>query len=427
MQNSNIKTFLFGIYFILSLAPIGIETSSLLNKLEDIKSIFNLFRLIIPVFLFLSLSFFIKKLNLLKFRTIFFILIYFIVIFITTILNLQNSNEIHKLLLPFYCINYIFLILLVLNTNDLKKKFNNFIFLQFIIITTLATFSLFQFFSSFVNLNLSDLYNLKVENNFYNQNSNGLSRILLVISLFILLMNKKNKYLYLSCIIINTIIIILQSKLVLFFLCLFFFIKFFFSKEKIKEKIQEILVTIIIPLLITFFLSAINTINHSSKMRLIVEVKEDISKEYLDKTLDLKILKGFKTRIEAWKEILNNSKKPLFGHGSQADKYLTNNLPKHTQLASNSFIYAYACAGLIGIVSLAIIYYKVIQLLLRKTFFNKTRNKFNNLQLFYITVLCFLMLRSIVENSFALWGLDFILLINCYFGLKNISFKKKLI
>jgi len=125
----------------------------------------------------------------------------------------------------------------------------------------------------------------------------------------------------------------------------------------------------------------------------------------LRKTLDIKISRGFKTRIKAWKEILNNSKKHLIGHGSLADKYLTNNLPKHTQLASNSFIYAYTCSGLIGIISLAIIYYNAIQLLIRKTFFNRTRNKFNYLQLFYIIILCFLILRSIVENGFALWGI----------------------
>lgn len=423
MQNSKIKTLLFGTYFILSLAPIGIETSILSSNLEGAKDIFNSFRLIIPIFIFITLIIFIvKNLNTWELKNIFFIFIYFIVIFLTTLLNLENYYEIHeiqKLLLPFYCINYVFLILVALNTKNIGEKFNSFIFLQFIIITTIAIFSLLSFFSSFINLSLPDMYNLKVENSFYNQNSNGLSRILLVISLFIFLINKRNKYLFFSCSVINTALVLLQSKVVLLYLFLFILTKVFFEKNTIREKIKNIFLILAFPVLIAFFTNSINTTNKGSDIRIITETKRDIAKGYSREILDLTVLTSLKVRIETWKIILKNSKKPLVGYGSQADKSITKNLPQHTQLAANSFIYAYACAGLIGIFSLIIIYYNIIRLILKTFILNKFKDKINNLQLFYVAILLFLIFRSFFENSFALWSIDFILMVNCYVGYRK--------
>ena len=359
-------------------------------------------------------------------------MIFFILLFIpyssfslkSLLFNLESSNDVQKLLLPFYCINYIFLCLVTFNTANIKNKFNNFFFLQFVIITIVTLFSLSQFLSFFINFSLPDLYSLKIENSFYNQNSNGLSRVLLIISLFIFLMNKKNKYFYLSCLIVNTIIILLQSKLVLFSLFSFTLLKIFWEKNIIKEKMKDVFFILLIPLLITFFISTINVSKDGPKMRLITQTKSDIGSSSSNQILDLAIFSGLKTRIDTWKVILKNSEKPLAGYGSQADKYLTRNLPKHTQLAANSFIYAYACAGMIGIISLIIIYYNIIKLLLRTIFLIKSRSKFNGLKLFYFAILCFLIFRSIFENSFVVWGVDFVLMINCYFGLKNILSRK---
>jgi len=422
MPNSNLKLILFGCCFILSLAPIGLET----DISWKISNLLNLFRLFIPILICLVLLiFYYKKLMLKKFKDNFFIFIYFLIIFIATLLNLQNFKDINKLLLPFYCVNYIFLSLLTLNIHNPKKNFNKFIFLQFIIITGLTTFTLLNFFYSFLNLNLPDFYNLKIENNFYNQNSNGLSRILLIISLFIFFINKKNNYLYFSCLIINTLIFLLQSKLVIFFLFFLILGKILFEKTLIKKKTKQILYILAFPILISFFISTMNVNEASTKMRFMQEIKGDLVNMHLNKKIDLKIFTGLKTRIDTWKEILNNSKKPLIGYGSQADKNLTKNLPSHTQLASNSLIYSYACSGLLGVITLIIIYYNLLKLLCKVVIFNKIKNKLNNLQIFYVVVLFFLIIRSIVENSFALWGIDFILMVNSYLALKN-SFNRKI-
>ena len=128
MQDTNFNKVIFGSYFILSLAPIGIETSILLNNFENSTSFFNLFRLIVPFFIFLTLFFSLKKLNIAEFKGAFFLFFFFIAVFASTLFNLESSNDVQKLLLPFYCINYIFLCLVTFNTANIKNKFNNFFF-----------------------------------------------------------------------------------------------------------------------------------------------------------------------------------------------------------------------------------------------------------------------------------------------------------
>jgi hypothetical protein len=418
MENSNIKALIIGSYFILSIAPIGIETSILLSNSSDLVNIINLFRLIIPIFIFLSFFiFFRKKLNIKNFQTNVFILFYFITIFLSTLLNIESFNEAHKLLLPFYCINYIFLVTYISNVNYIKKKINKIIAIQFIIIIIINLFSLLKFFSIFVNLNITDLYDLTIKNSFYSQNSNGLSRIILIVSLYIFLVNKKNFYYYFSCLLLNTILFLLQSKLSLFFLIFFIFSKVFLEKNTIYRKIKNILFILAIPMVMSFVLSALNSTDKDSQMRLVKEISIDFKKEELNSLLDLRMLASTKGRIDAWKVMIENSEKPVIGYGSQGDRNLAKKLETNSQLASNAFVYALICSGFIGFFFLIVFYYKLIKLLFVNNFLK------NNLTFFYFTILIFLIIRSIFENSFSLWGIDFIIAINCYLGFRNMHLK----
>ena len=147
MPNSNLKLILFGSCFIFSLAPIGIETSILYNDFDGFNNIFNFFRLAIPILIFFLLIFYYlkKKLNIDYLGGIFYLLLYYIVILLSTLISLFNFkeefkslNEVHRVLLPFYCINYIYLICIFFNITKIKKSFNKFTFLQFIIVTFVA-------------------------------------------------------------------------------------------------------------------------------------------------------------------------------------------------------------------------------------------------------------------------------------------------
>jgi hypothetical protein len=72
MPNSNLKLILFGSFFLLILAPIGIETSFLYNEFVGLNNIFNFFRLTIPILimLYFFLNIFPQKLMLLMFLNI---------------------------------------------------------------------------------------------------------------------------------------------------------------------------------------------------------------------------------------------------------------------------------------------------------------------------------------------------------------------
>jgi len=432
MPNSNLKLILFGSFFLLILAPIGIETSFLHNEFVGLNNIFNFFRLTIPILIFFLLIFYYlkNKSNMNYLSGIFYLLLYYIAISVSTLLSLFNFkeefksfNEVHKVLLPFYCINYIFLAFICFNLIEIKKNFNKFIFLQFITITIVAIYSLIKFFYLFINFNLPDLYNLTIENQFYNQNSNGLSRILLIISLFIFFINKKNNYYYLSCLLINTILFLLQSKLILIFLIFITLYKTFLENIKIKNKIKDIFFILIVPIILTLAISFANNNSNNQKIRLVEQIKIDITKKNSDVILDLNIFNSLKARIDTWKLIIKNSEKPIIGYGSQGDRYLAKEMPKHTSLASNSFIYAYASSGVIGATLLLIFYIYLIKLVCKENFFRKIQSQENNIKAFYSVILFFLIIRSIFENSFSLWGIDFIIMVNCYLGLRNINLK----
>jgi len=433
MPNSNLKLILLSSCFILSLAPIGIETSILYNNFDGFNNIFNFFRLTIPILIFFLLIFYYlkKKVNIDYLDGIFYLLLYCTVILLSTLINLFNFkeefksfNEVHKVLLPFYCMNYIFLTCIFFNLGTIKKNFDKIIFLQFIIITLVTIYTLLKFFYLFINSNLPDLYNLTIENQFYNQNSNGLSRILLIISLFIFFINKKNNYYYMSCLLINTTLFLLQSKLVIFFLIFLILYKTFLEKIEIKNKIKNIFFILIMPIVLTF---AINFTNNNDSnyqnIRLVQQIKIDIIKKKTDEILDLNIFNSLDARLGTWKAIVQNSENPIIGYGSQGDRYLAKDLPKHTSLAANSFIYAYASSAVIGVALLLIFYIYLIKLVFKENFLKKKQNDENNIKSFYFTILIFLVIRSIFENSFSLWGIDFIIMVNCYLGLRNTHLK----
>jgi hypothetical protein len=433
MPNTNLKLILFGSCFILSLAPIGIEASILYNDFDGFNNIFNFFRLTIPILIFFLLIFYYlkKKLNIDYLGGIFYLLLYYIVILLSTLISLFNSkeefkslDEVYKVLLPFYCINYISLICIFFNITKIKKNFNKFIFLQFIIITIIAIYTLLKFIYLFTNSNLADLYNLTIENQFYNQNSNGLSRILLIISLFIFLVNQKNNYNYMSCLLINTTLFLLQSKLILFFLIFFILYKTYLEKIGIKNKIKNIFFILIIPIVLTFAISFQN-INDSNyqNIRLLEQIKNDIVKKKSDEVLETKFFNSLKARLDTWKLIVQNSENPVIGYGSQGDRYLAKDMPKHRSLAANSFIYAYASSGVIGVSLLLIFYIYLIKLVFKENFLKKKPNDENNIKSFYFIILIFLIIRSIFENSFSVWGIDFIIMVNCYLGLRNTHLK----
>ena len=108
-------------------------------------------------------------------------------------------------------------------------------------------------------------------------------------------------------------------------------------------------------------------------------------------------------RYTDWTKLFNNfnyNDYLLFGYGSQGDRYLIN------QTASNGFIYAFVSSGIIGfffyIIFLLIILTNSIKYLFNRRI--KDTTSFSSL-----VILILLLIRSLIESSFAVFGIDFIL------------------
>ena len=132
-------------------------------------------------------------------------------------------------------------------------------------------------------------------------------------------------------------------------------------------------------------------------------------------------------RIALWKRSIDLviKKKLYLGFGPQADRYLLSERaledgmnPAWGNNSSNAIIYSILSAGLVGLIFILIVYLNVIILLFR-TLFRKRLKPMSFFTAFNISVLTFLVLRSLFENSFTTFGIDFILFIISYYYLKE--------
>ena len=119
-------------------------------------------------------------------------------------------------------------------------------------------------------------------------------------------------------------------------------------------------------------------------------------------------------RLNIWKQIVNHNKSSttnlIIGFGPMSDRYLVK------ENASSSLMYMLISTGLLGLISylllLASIGVKIINIILKNNF----KNYFLNSMLL---LMIFLTLRSLVENSFTIIGLDFYLFLIAFYYLNN--------
>jgi len=111
-------------------------------------------------------------------------------------------------------------------------------------------------------------------------------------------------------------------------------------------------------------------------------------------------------RIGDWKGIIFENQKKFFGNGVQGDRLLIN------QSASNGLMYAYASGGIFGLLimilfSLLVFYYSI-------TLFIKSSNKKMSL-LTEITkyTIIILLIRSVFETGYGVFGIDLIIFVLC--------------
>ena len=114
-------------------------------------------------------------------------------------------------------------------------------------------------------------------------------------------------------------------------------------------------------------------------------------------------------RVDDWKDLIiqfyNKGDNLIFGYGAQGDRYLIN------QTASNGTLYALSSSGVVGLLFFLTFSIAAGLHILKYFFKNRKNNPINHLSIFILLIIG---VRSLIESSYALFGVDFILFYMSY-------------
>ena len=353
---------------------------------------------------------------------------------IISLILCDNSN--YNILYPVQMIN---LCLFLNYINHTKSKYLN-EYLYFFLAVLLIPFLL---------MHLHRIYLFLFENIFFYGHypkslefidvarSSGLARTALVYIIFFYFFYEYSKRLifkYLNIIFFIPIIFFYQSRAILLIYLIFILLinlRILFAFNSRKKILKNISQYIVIPLLISFIFMNFNPIYFNASINKInkflpffnnkkVVINIDENKQDL-KTIPTYIRKKhndiYSGRLDDWKEIIKKTNRNfILGYGPQADRYLI------SQTSSNFAVYIFSSSGILGIIcTLPSIFIFIIYVLkfLKHIFYN---NLLNPKLLFCFFLLILFAIRSIVETSFAVFSIDFVLfIISCLIFENNIK------
>ena len=394
-----------------------------------------------------------------------FFLIYIIGLFIGSLINplgfsyhINKQNQIYWL----FCNSAVFLYFYIIREN---KDFNILILKIFIfLIGIIAIKFLFDVYIEF----FLEIYNReRVINFFYNihsmspnrlfleqpvPRSSGLSRMTMLLFLFFyiqLFFLKKDKYRTIIYFIISSFLALtlfnLQNRVSVFFILILFFFTLFFkiSDLSFKRKIIYALCIFLIPFLIHLNIQQVTLKIHKIVNAEQIEIrkkKEEIDKKNADKGLKERIVKAEEIKKEQIKETnaINRLKKQrillksssgrkelwertlkisvinnFIGYGPQADRAILG------ENVSSLYFYSLLCGGIISFIAIFVItiilFFKSIKMIFINNIF-KSQELFTCFSILFIG---YLYLRTIVEISFGIFGIDMILFFLFFNILRN--------
>jgi hypothetical protein len=237
----------------------------------------------------------------------------------------------------------------------------------------------------------------------------GLSRTALILIIFFSVYNLDQgifkNYIKIILSILSFFILVLSSRATIFCLILYLiFFNYYFNKNNIKKILENIIIYIFVPFIFIQLLSfnfQSSQLFNKNKIANELEVNEPEKKKIIR---NYNKLKDFSSgRFNDWKKIIKMNENIIFGNGTMGDRYLIN------QTASNIFLYIYASNGIVGLVLL--LYCKL--LIIKQCFYffyvNRQEHKHNYIKLINSLLLIFVLMRSMIETSYGIFGIDFIL------------------
>jgi len=255
--------------------------------------------------------------------------------------------------------------------------------------------------------------------------SSGLSRMAMLISisctLFLLVRRKtsfSSKLIIIIIIISSTFCLLFHSRTMTF---IYFFLNISIAvilmlKKKLKKKI--FLFIILLPL---FFATSYNLlILYKESLNKNLEEKNLISKSFENTILRKSEENNFSSnRFENWSKIITASKENYFmGFGFQADRLLID------QSVHNVYLYSLICGGFLSMLLITVISLRgawtSFLILYKYTFLNKKYDAVDLISTF--TIITFF-LRGLLETSYAVYSIDYLLFIICFF-INELNYKK---
>ena len=373
--------------------------------------IINFLRQFLNLIIFpILIIFFLKKLRNIEFKNellFVFALLYFL--FQVPGLLLTNNSFTNFV----YVVSALNILLIFVLTNIYfdKKKYLIFFYITFSMLI-LITFLNYKTFVNFILIDEpSALYTFFFSSEtFLGKNSprsTGSSRTILLIMIISFLIfdnffKNKNHLKLMIYIIISTFIILFQSRTSITLLIIFVFINFIYENNySFKGVVKYFFVYLIMPILLIYIILTSKQVVHDTKFYKYgklspIELTKDLKRPIDPKTYS-------SGRFNDWKNILLKINKSLvYGYGSQGDRFLIN------QTASNGLLYALSCSGILGI--LPFIFFSILSLRITLiNFFKSIRLKiFLNYYISIVVILLFL--RSLLESSYAVFSVDFIVI-----------------
>ncbi len=448
----------FKIFLFLSWLGLMASINSSFNDLKFINlnfiSIINFLRYLAPIFIFsILLCFFlinIKKLNL-NYFFYFFILLGAIQ-FISFFFNGYSIFDVYKYHILLSYFSTIFILIFAIKTNiDLKNLYIIFIilisavvisYIYALINQTIEVGKLNYFYFIFSGILQNNEYGIIGQQN---PRATGLSRQMIIIFCFLFyLMNSLNskKFLYFSIFVILFLLSLfiwgLQSRgsLICWFVVWLVFL--IFDTKKFLFKINLFFVLVLIPIFLfeysiklqieneiiklgkdnnNSFVTQKNRLLESQHFKVDVRILDEKTGEYIvERRLDYTT-----GRIYIWKRAFKAFlKKPILGYGPQGDRIALiidkTNIPTNERHiwdnnASNGLVYVSLCAGIFGIIVLLSIYLLFLINVLRSLFILKVFRSNDFFIKNSVTLIIVFLIRSIYENSFAVFSIDFIVVV----------------
>ena len=354
-----------------------------LNKKKNMKNNIYFYFFLIPIAYLLGLvNLFIDTPN--EQSVDFFYHLTFVLQMINTLLILSNFSKIdgidEAILLKVNLLLIFIYILIIFNTHN------------------------FSYFTIQYNINF---LNLKILTN-----QNGVSRILSILSTVITCYHfiKKKKVIYLLLsFIINFLIMFIESRqgFILITVQLLIVLIFYCQKNELIKKIfQYFFLLIVIPLCLSFFFKV--DLQKNRLFMLQGDSKNDVTRSNSQINMINALTTG---RLYNWDKasthIINSEiKNILFGNGPEFDREI--NTPIRGDVATG-ILYVFLCGGLLGLFSFIILIKKILKVILY-TFYNKQKLNTNVYFCFSVCCIISLTLRSLIENGFLVYGVDFLLI-----------------